>query len=215
MGEDDRPRRPGSMSDADRALAGRRHRTPAGGVPVEHTDADSFTPVTDLLDMIDDPQLRRIVRLMWEHTANMEMRAQKRVGTEGDVEQLGAAVAVLEGEITRLRNQAATQHSEHVALRELAIRQFADLTGADGKNGKVGTLRERVAKLVERSWWLFTVAVGGLGAAAVKLVIVGRAYGELETQVHSNAARLELLENVVFVRSQLSHPAVTPGKDSP
>lgn len=137
-------------------------------------DRNEITPVTDILDLIEDPQLRRIVRLIWEHTANSEMRAVQRVPDEQD--------------IARLRSE----------LRELQL----ELTGKDGTNGKVGVLRGAVEKLLSRAWWFFTVAVGGIGAAAIKLIVVGRAYGELETQCQANTARVQLLEQVVFLKSQ-------------
>jgi hypothetical protein len=202
------------MSDADRALVGLKRRTPAGGVPVPSGEADAFTPVTDILDSIEDPNLRWAIRQVWEHTANMELRAKQRAGNDGDVQKLQATIAQLERTIAQLREDQERSERNHVELREHVVRHVADVVGADGKNGKVGTLREKVTKLLDRAWWLATVAIGGLGAAAVKLVIVGRAYGELETKVHANEARLDLVESVVFAR-QSFHPAVTPGKDSP
>ena len=132
-----------------------------------------------------------------------------------DIDQLGAGLERVEGDLAEVRADHAALGREHAALRELAVRQFTDLTGVSGANGKVGTLQKAVDKMRDRMWWFTTFALGSIGAAAVKLVLVSRAYGSLETQVHANQARIELLERVVFVRSQLSPPAVTPGKDSP
>jgi hypothetical protein len=189
---DDTSRRARShWGDDERVAVGRdRRSTPARGIQAER-DRDQVTPVTDLLDLIDGldiidgPRLKRIVRLIWEHTANVEMRAVQRIPDEQDITKLRADVAAIDADLRR-------------EFREL---QF-ELMGRDGTNGKIGMLRGAVEKLLSRAWWFFTVAVGGIGAAAIKLIVVGRTYGELEMQCRANTARVQLLEQVVFLKSQ-------------
>lgn len=184
MARDDEPTRRARShwGDEERASVGRdRRATPARGLEIaDPRDRDHHTPVTDLLALIDGldeitpRQLKQIVRLVWEHTTNVELRSVQRIPDE--------------------QTTAETRRE----FRELQL----ELTGKDGKNGKIGLLREAVDRLMSRAWWFFTVFVGGIGAAAVKLLIVGRAYGELDAQVNSNRARLQLIEQVVFLRSQ-------------
>jgi hypothetical protein len=178
------------MSDADRALVSRATRTPAGGVPAA-AKSDQFTPVTDLLDVIEDPQLRRIVRLMWEHTANVELRAEQRIGSGIDI----------------------SEHIEDDARmhREIAV-ALADIRGERGDNGKLGALKSRVDILTTRAWALVALVIGGVASMALKLVMVGRTFGELETEVAASKARIALLESVLLLRSL---PAVEPVKGSP
>lgn len=72
--------------------------------------------------------------------------------------------------------------------------------------------RARFNKLLDRAWWLFTVAIGGLGAAIVKLIMITRVFTAVEQQAAHSAARIQLLEQVIFLRSE---PAVTPERAEP
>jgi hypothetical protein len=140
---------------------------------------DSFTPVpADLLDLFDDPRWPNALRRIWAHTANVELRAMNRIGTQPDF----------------------------AALRD----KMLELIGREGNNGKIGQLRKDIDGVLSRAWWFLTVCIGGIGAAAVKLIIVGRAYGELETQVRANRDRVGLLEAVLF-----HLPAPLPEKAPP
>jgi hypothetical protein len=171
-------RRPRShWGDEQRAAVGRGRRTPPQGVAIpqdigeERTapaglplpaERDEFTPVGHILDTITDPQMKRVVRLIWEHSANIEMRSEQRVGSD--------------------------------ALRT-----------------ELDTVQASVKKLFDRAWWLFTMLVGALGAAAIKLVIIGRAYGDMETEIRALKDRTQLIESVDFLRNRL--PAFMPEKD--
>lgn len=179
------------MSDDDRALARvRTGNTPIAGVPVHAPEEDDFTPVASVFERIEESFVptereRMLLHLVWQHTANMELRSRARRDTDG--------------------TKALVDRVDGV---ETAI---VDIRGERGNNGKLGALKARVDALMSRAWWLVTVLVGGVGAAAVKLIIVGRAYGELETEVQANKARIQLLERVVFLKSR---PAA-PEKESP
>lgn len=194
---DERPKRPGTMSDDERALVGLdRRRTPPRGTPVQPEDRDAFTPVTDLLDLIDDPKLRRIVRMMWEHTANVELRSEERAGK-------GVDVSALVEDLAALRTEAATK--------------FADIHGASGTNGKLGELRRRVDGLSSKAWWILTAFVGGIGAAAVKLVIVTSAFTEMRDrslhhrdEIRLLQAQVQTLQSALIARDLT--PAVEPEK---
>lgn len=139
-----------------------------------------FTPVTDVMELLDaeivlTDREKRILHYMWRHSANQELRARQRRET-GDT-------AVLERRIDSLETD------------------MVDVRGKSGDNGKLGSLRQRVDAFLGRAWALVLLLLGGVSGVAVKLVIVGRSYGELETQVEANRARLQLLENVVFLKS--------------
>lgn len=118
-------------------------------------------------------------------------------------------------DVTRIESRLDT-------LEELRV----DLTGSSGTNGKVGTLRKDVEdvratlrELRGRAWGLFMLFAGGLGAAAVKLILVGRAYGALEDQVEAQHAQLALQQTEIQALQALAfaardRPAPAPGKDT-
>lgn len=175
------PKRPGTnpgvfRDDDERAAIGREHRTRnPRGVPIvsdgavitPQDEASSFTPIPpELLAMFDDPRWPEALQAIWEHTANMEMRALQRVGDHADVRRLAETLL--------------------------------EIAGRDGKNGRIGQLRKDVDSVLSRAWWFLTVLVGSAGAAIVKLVIVGQAYGELKTQVRTNREHIQLVESVLF-----------------
>ena len=74
----------------DRDVYVEKHATPATGVPAvpqavplgEFADQD-FTPVGKVIERIEEvmpisERDRMLLRLFWQHTANMEMRSRKR-----------------------------------------------------------------------------------------------------------------------------------------
>jgi hypothetical protein len=195
---DERKKRPGTQSDEDRALAELARRrsgnTPVGGTPTVPTNEfnqgdEDFTPVGKVIDRIEEVMMlderdRMLLRLFWQHTANMEMRSRKRSDSQ-DTSALAKRIDELENFRT-------------------------DVTGADGTNGKIGNLRKQLDSALARAWWLVTVLVGGIGAAAIKLIIVGQAYGELKQSVDNNARQIQLIERATFLKSI---PGLTPEKE--
>lgn len=173
-------KRPGAMSDEARALdAMRRRREEASGsFEVE----DHFTPVSQVIERAADltDRERMLLRYIWTHTANMEMRARARSDSQ----------------------DSAQLRREIDALQEWRV----DVVGQTGANGRLGALKGRVDVFMNRAWAVLLILLGGVAGAAVKLIIVGRAYGELETQVEANRARLQLLEGVVFLKSEKEMP---------
>lgn len=178
-----------------------RADAPAHGVPIRLSSAGAFTPVTDVLEAIEDPQLRQVAHALWQHTANMELRARARVGDAADVSKL----------------------NERVADLEMGL---VDIRGQSGSNGKLGTIgaaiasvREKVDGISKRAWWLVGLVLGGVGAAAIKLILTGRFVGQLETQVEANAESIHLLQTQLqVVQSALINrhrPAPPPEKASP
>lgn len=181
------------MTDEERALVGRAHRihTPAHGTPIHTPDPDDFTPVGDVLHMVPEADRIMYARL-WQHTANMEMRWRD---------------ALKASETGRLRED----------VDDLAI-AVTDIHGARGTNGKLGELRRRVDALTKRAWSILTIALGGLGAAAVKLVIVTRAFDATEARARHNEVQVQLLQaQVATLQTALIarryRPTIEPGKD--
>jgi hypothetical protein len=113
---------------------------------------------------------------------------------------------------------------EQHKLRELEL-AVVDIRGESGSNGKLGNLRTELeaakklqATLVGRFWALAMLVLGGAVGAAIKLVLIGRWVGALETQVEANrsslvqqASEIQALQSLAFSRFT---PA-SPGKDSP
>ena len=171
------------MSDADRALVGRdRWRTPSHGVPIHTPDADDFTPVGEvmaLVDRISDNETRHLIGAIiaktWGHTRNQELRTHSAIErTEG-------------AQIREALDEHSAADVEHHAK---VVQALADIHGVSGQNGKLGELRRRVDALSSKAWWLFTAFIGGLGAAAIKLVIVVRAFDAVAATADHNTARL-------------------------
>lgn len=186
----DKPARHGTMSDDERALIGlerRRAATPVGGVKVvEPTTApedhgqgeawDEFTPVESvrpLLDKIEDPAIRAFAIALWTHTGNVDLRSAHRAGHGVDVGGIATEVADLRTELTR---------------------GLADIHGVSGTNGKLGELRRRVDALSSKAWWVLTAFVGGIGAAAVKLVMVTAAFTEIRDRSLHQRDEIRLLQ---------------------
>lgn len=166
-------KRPGTMSDEERALAAmerRRKQTPALGVPVTEFDKDDHTPVGTIIERIEDElgdelsaRERRIVQAFGRHTANMELRARQRRDT-GDTASLERRL-------------------------DAAERSIVDIAGKNGSNGKVGTLKERVDKAEARRWWAVTFVAGLVVAALSFAFSFGSRIGSLEAEVEALKAR--------------------------
>lgn len=191
-----RAKRPKShWGDEERVTVGKARRTSPHGVPIVTEDRHDrdFTPVTDLLDLIEDPQQRKLFRLIWEHTANMEMRFRQRIGTEHN--------------FAELRADFANHQDECITFK-------VDLVGKDGTDGKIGTLRDQLHALTKRAWWLLSVAIGAVGVAAIKLFLAGAAYGDIQSKVTALEERVQLIESATFLRNRLA-PAFVPEKVQP
>lgn len=189
MANDRDKKRPGTMSGEDRdaaALARIRARidTPHGGVPILAIDSDDFTPVgvaiehlEKAIDLTDRERL--LIELGWKHSANQEMRSRKRVElTEG---------GQLRAELDEVSRVVAT-HAERIT----------DATGKSGDNGKLGELKRRVDAWTSKTWWLVTALLGALGTAAIKLVLVTRAFDAVESRSVANAEQLKILQAQVM-----------------
>ncbi len=108
-------------------------------------------------------------------------------------------------------------------LRELEL-AIVDIRGESGSNGKLGNLRAELGNvrtaqttLGGRFWALAMALLGSIGAAAIKLVLIGRWLGALEAQVEANraaaaqhATEIQALQSIAFSR----HAPASPGKDS-
>ena len=210
--------RPGSMSGEDRdldALRRRRERaaTPPLGVPVdpdvlsllgelgqiEHdleTEADEFdeqhTPIREILQLAGTSKEQAIVIALWRHTANQELRFR------------------------RARNRS----SEGQMRRELdeLKNRVTDISGKDGTNGKLGETKRRVDNIGKLGW----LVLGGIGAAAIKVVLMVRAFDAVEAQSLHNAQQiLELSGRVLRLETEALRrhrfpPAEAPDrKDTP
>lgn len=152
-------------------------------------DRSEFTPVTDILDSIEDPTLRRLFRLMWEHTANQELRNRKRVDDTDSSKVL-----------VRLD-----------AHEEECLRFKIDLVGANGDDGRIGEIRKAVEAADKRASWMFRFALGAIGGVALALVLGGRWIGTLETKVNEQQERTQLLESATFLKRYM--PGPIPEKD--
>jgi hypothetical protein len=163
---DDR-KRPSSMSDADRALAGRDRRiTPPRGLPADSFEEDDhFTPVTQAIEHLDDltDRERMLFQLVWRHTANMEMRARKR-SDSSETSTLARRIDALETAIV-------------------------DIRGENGGNGKLGEVTRRVDKAEARRWWAITALAGLLVTVISSAIALGSWMGSIETDVATLKAR--------------------------
>lgn len=190
-------KRPGTQSGEDRdAKALQQMRRTSRSEQPE----DGFTPVRHILDLIQDehPELGPVVQAIWAHVANVEMRANQRMGDETANESIHRRIDEQQDEISMIHQQLSDIRVGQSTTREELVRKFADLTGADGTNGKVGTIRASLEKLHSRIWWGVTAVVGGIGSVVVKLIIVGKTYGEMETQIETNRTQIQFIQSIVF-----------------
>ena len=165
---DDPPKRPGSMSDADRALPSLRRRTPIHGVAVavgEFEDEQRTPPPSDIEELIRKLwPLRHADELLGglsTQVTRLEGRADNLETLAGGLEEIGKHVA-----------DDAKTHSD-------IAETLADIHGRSGSNGKLGELKRRVDALSSRAWILLTAFVGALGTALIKVVLVTRAFSAL------------------------------------
>lgn len=216
---DSRDKRPGTMSDEDRALEAmerrRRVQTPPHSVVIHEHDHDDFTPVGVAIERMEKAidltdRERELLRLAWEHSANQEMRARKRVElTEGG--QLRADIETV---------------AEHVADVKEAI---IDIHGASGQNGKLGELKRRVDGLTTRIWSAIGSAVASLGAAAVLIWNTSGDYHDVKAAARAANDQIKILQAQVMtlqaaaisrgsrraggLGATAEQPAAEPGKD--
>lgn len=238
MASDDpkRPHRAQSATERDldgiRARAERSERSGRNlavpyGVPVIHGEPDpaDFTPVTDVLSTIHNLELQRVVALVWQHTANMELRFRDRTGQDGGFEQIRELAEQLRARVEKLEladasaafvNQLVCSQRARIEALELAL---VDVRGQSGNNGKLGNLRTAVdaiqgtlKNISSRTWGLLVAFLSGIGAGVIKLMLVGRAFGALENQVAADRAALDQQAAQILALQALAfhHP-----KDSP
>lgn len=164
-------------------------------------DPDEFTPVRDVLEQIRDPEARKVVALLWEHSANQEMRARKQLEqTEGgslrrDIEALG-----------RDHDRLCEWTSDELTALNKAI---VDIRGEGGNNGKLGALKDRVDKTDSRRWWLITFLVGTIITIVTAGIAIGRWMGNVESDLETLKARAQRRS----APAPFSQPAEMPGKD--
>lgn len=154
-------KRPGSMSDDDRALA-HKSQTPAVGVPVHAPQDEDFTPVSSVIERVQavfvpNEREQMVLTLVWQHTANMELRARQRSETSG--------AAALERRVDGV---------------ETAI---VDIRGEHGNNGKLGALKARVDTAESRKWWALTFVAGLLVTVITAAVTFGVWIGRIDADV--------------------------------
>lgn len=158
-------KRPGTMTDDDRALIGREHRR-ASSQPAADEFDDDHTPVGVIMERLEveieiggslSPRERRIIQAFGRHTANMEMRARQRRET-GDT-------AALERRLDSV---------------EKAI---IDIRGEGGNNGKLGEQRRRLEKIEARRWWAVTFLATTLVTVIGAAIAFGRWMSSVEMDV--------------------------------
>lgn len=172
------------MSDDERAMLGREERrraiTPAQGVPVQSRDSDDFTPIGHIVAQLEERigelshREKLIVQAFGQHTANMEMRGRQRSDSQ----------------------ESAT------LMRRLDVVEdwIIDIVGKDGRNGKIGTLKERIDKAESRRWWAITFLAGLLVTVIGSAIAFGSWMGSIEADV-------EMLKQRRINRSTPEYPA--------
>lgn len=196
------PRRAKSATERDleglRAREEREHRArthaPALGVPILEADPhDDFTPVADVLDQIADPETKRIVALLWRHTANIELRAQARLAAS-DGGALRRDLSILQDELAELRTD------------------IVDVRGESGSGGALGELTRQVNGWASRRWWLLTFVAGTIVTVLGAAIVFGRWMGRIETDVDTLKARAAARR---AAPEPFQLPAEVPAKDAP
>lgn len=147
-----KPSRPSSLSDAD--------GPPAVGVPVHAEPDEDFTPVSNVLERVEfspTDRERLLLHLVWQHTANMELRSRQRRDT-GDTSAFEKRIDGVETAIV-------------------------DIRGEHGNNGKLGALKARVDTAESRKWWALTFAAGLLVTVITAAVTLGVWIGRIDADV--------------------------------
>lgn len=179
------------MSDADRALLSRKHRqAPPLGVPISQLDElDEAAPL--------DPAPNEEITTPHDLELRFgQLSAKERYFAER-MEEVRKAEAA--------RNRKAQDTADKVLE---AIGNVPPMARFQMLEGRLVDLEKDLAKFFGRLAWAFRLAVGAAGAAAIKLVLVIRAFDAVEARSEFNAARVQLLEQVIFLRSQAKD--VTP-----
>lgn len=205
---DSRDKRPGTMSDEDRALAEleRRRRviTPAHGVPTDEFDEQPTPPPEDV---------NLLIRKLWplRHADNW--------------------LTEVSGDIQALKVRA--EHLEKLAggLTEIGVvrERVVDISGKSGDNGKLGELKRRVDGLTTRIWSAIGSAVASLGAAAVLIWNTSGDYHDVKAAARAANDQIKILQAQVMtlqaaaisrgsrraggVGATAEQPATEPGKD--
>lgn len=156
------------MSDEDRALTEmqRRRASSEPAADAFDSDEDRFTPVAAVIERAADltDRERNLLRYVWTHTANMEMRARKRSDSQ-ETSTLSKRIDDVEATLD-------------------------EKFGRSRKNGDFGNLKGRVDKAESRRWWAITFVAGlvvtGIGSAFA----FGSRIGSLESDVATLKARM-------------------------
>ncbi len=146
------------------------------GVPESSVDefVDPFREITGVTEIIEECEASPddALQIILRHMTNRDLRFQQALKQ-------------------RSSEELATR------LNQLEL-QMRDVRGESGSNGKLGNvtalvkiISDDVSKITARAWAVFLILLGGVGAAAIKLVIVGKAYGDLETSVDSLNATVD------------------------
>lgn len=169
------------MSDADRALAGRRHRAP--GVPEPIAGEEDSLPI--IVDSADEPtppmgsrapgrRRRRVTIQQWAEETKLEIREMRQRLDEREklraderlelTERIISLESRLDG-LDRLGESTDELRQLRIDLTALGTQLF----GVDGKNGKIGTL-EHKASTSKR--WALAAAGTILGSASGAVLYV-------------------------------------------
>lgn len=208
MGDDKRPPRPGSMSDDDRALTGRRSRTPAA-VPEVAGDEDSLPIIVGSTD--DTPPMgsrstgrrrrRQSVQEFAEETKLeiRELRAQLAKLPEtlaNDRLELTERIISLESRLDSMDHLGESTdelRQLRIDLTEIETRLF----GVDGKNGKLGTLEH---KATSGKRWAIAAGLSVMASLGGAVTVVWK----LSSDAADRAATIRTqLENSQRDRSQM------------
>jgi hypothetical protein len=175
-----------------------RTHAPALGVPIFESDPhEDFTPVGDVLDQIGDPEAKRIVTLLWRHTANIELRARQRLEAS-DAGALRRDLGILCDDLAELRNDFG--------------KADVDIRGESGSDGKLGELTREVRGWASRRWWLLTFVAGTIVTVLGAAIVFGRWMGSVETDLATLKARAAARRSAP---DPFQLPAEAPAKDTP
>ena len=155
------------MSDDERALEHTKYRRAQSEPAVDafDSDEDHFTPVASVIERAADltDRERNLLRYVWTHTANMEMRSRAR---------------------------SDSQNTSTLAKRIDDVEATLDEKfGRSRKNGDFGNLKGRVDKAEGRRWWAITFIAGLVAVSIGSAFAFGSRIGSLESDVATLKAR--------------------------